>query len=307
MNKTNIGEYLYTKGTVGNYFFGVFKTLINIFKYNKFTDTLFTKKHFEKKFGFELNLKSPQTLNEKIQWLKLNDMDDFKAMCSDKYLVREFIKSEIGEEHLIPLVYQTYSFKDINAESLPDFPVIIKTNHASGKVYIIKDKSVQNFSEIQESLKYQLRKNFYHSFREKQYKNIKPCIIVEKFMQDENGDIPKDFKIHCFNGQPTYIQVDTGRYVDQKRVIYDIEWNYVDIKWKENKGDELERPLTLDKMVEKASLLSKKFLYVRVDFYEVDGHLYFGELTFTPGGGSQMFENIEVDKLWGSKLKLPID
>ena len=307
MNIKKIGEYIHTPGTLGSYIFCGVQAFINIFRYNKYTDTLFTIKHFKKSFGFPPNLKFPETLNEKIQWLKLNDMDAFKTMCSDKFLVREYIKSEIGEKYLIPLVYQTYSHKNITVESLPDYPVIIKTNHASGKVFIIKDKLVQDFSEIQESLKYQLRKNFYHSFREKQYKNIKPCIIVEKLLQDENGNIPEDFKIHCFNGQPTYIQVDTGRYVDQKRAIYDTNWNYVDVKWKENKGAETERPLTLDKMIEKATVLSKKFLYVRVDFYEVDGQMFFGELTFTPGGGRQKFESIEVDKLWGSKLKLPTD
>lgn len=307
MNVKIIGEYIYTPNTFGNLIYRGVVGFINFFRYNKYTDTAFTVKHFKKSFGFELNLKSPQTLNEKIQWLKLNDMDDIKTMCSDKSLVRDHIKNEIGETYLIPLVYQTYSPKDIKPENLPDYPVIIKTNHASGKVFIIKDKSEHDFNEIQESLKHQLRHNFYHSFREKQYKDIRPCILVEKLLQDKKGNIPEDFKIHCFNGQPTFIQVDTGRYVDQKRAIYDTNWNYVDVKWKENKGAETERPLTLDAMIEKATLLSKRFLYVRVDFYEVDGQLFFGELTFTPGGGRQHFESIEVDKLWGSKLKLPID
>ena len=150
-------------------------------------------------------------------------------------------------------------------------------------------------------------KNFYHPFREKQYKNIKPRILVEKLLQDEHGNIPKDYKLHCFNGQPTYIQVDTGRYVDQKRVIYDTNWNHIDIKWKENKGEQEEKPLTLLKMLEVAKILSKKFIYVRVDLYEVDGQLFFGELTFTPGAGQQKFESLEVDKFWGDQLKLPID
>lgn len=307
MNRQKIGEYFHTAGTFGNYVFSAAKRLINWCRYNSYTDRAFTLKHFEKKFGYPLNLKSPQTLNEKIHWLKLNDMDDFKTMCSDKYRVRRFIEDEIGKEYLIPLAFQTNSVEDINAKNLPKYPVIIKTNHASGKVFIIKDKSTENFLEIQISLKYQLRKNFYHSFREKQYKNIQPCIIVEKLMQDENGDIPKDFKVHCFNGKPTYIQVDTGRYVDQKRVIYDVNWNHIDIKWKENIGEEEEKPLTLEKMVEVAKSLSKRFLYVRVDFYEVNGQLYFGELTFTPGAGQQQFESIKIDKLWGNELQLPID
>jgi hypothetical protein len=307
MNVKRIGEYIYTPNTFGNHIYRRMMIFINFFRYNRYTDTAFTVKNFKESFGFELNLTSPQTLNEKIQWLKLNDMDDIKTMCSDKFLVRDYIKKEIGEEYLIPLVYQTYSPKDIIPENLPDHPIIIKTNHASGKVFIIKDMSVQGFHEIQESLKYQLRNNFYHSFREKQYKNIKPCIIVEKLLQDKKGNIPEDFKIHCFNGKPTFIQVDTGRYVDQKRAIYDTNWNYVDVKWKENKGAVTDRPLTLDKMIEKATLLSQRFHYVRVDFYEVDGQLFFGELTFTPGGGRQHFESIEVDKLWGSKLKLPTD
>lgn len=302
-----IGEYIHSPKTIGNYIFIGVESFINFIRFNKHADTLFTIKHFEKNFGYPLNLKSPKTLNEKIHWLKLNDMDDFKTMCSDKYRVRKFIKDEIGEEYLIPLAFQTNSVEDINAKNLPEYPVIIKTNHASGKVFIIKDKSTENFLEIQISLKYQLRKNFYHSFREKQYKNIQPCIIVEKLMQDENGDIPKDFKVHCFNGKPTYIQVDTGRYVDQKRVIYDVNWNHIDIKWKENIGEEEEKPLTLEKMVEVAKSLSKRFLYVRVDFYEINGQLYFGELTFTPGAGQQQFESIKIDKLWGNELQLPID
>jgi hypothetical protein len=307
MIRQKISEYFHTADTFGNYVFSEANRLINWCRYNSYTDRAFTLKHFEKKFGYPLNLKSPQTLNEKIHWLKLNDMDDFKTMCSDKYRVRKFIKDEIGDEYLIPLAFQTNLVEDINSKNLPEYPVIIKTNHASGKVFIIKDKSTENFLEIQKSLKYQLRKNFYHSFREKQYKNIQPCIIVEKLMQDENGDIPKDFKVHCFNGKPTYIQVDTGRYVDQKRVIYDVNWNHIDIKWKENIGEEEEKPLTLEKMVEVAKSLSKRFLYVRVDFYEVNGLLYFGELTFTPGAGQQQFESIKIDKLWGNELQLPID
>ena len=221
INTNKIDEYIHTPNTIGNYIYFGLQTLINLFRYNKFTDTLFTKWHFKNVFGYPIDLNSPKTLNEKIQWLKLNDMDAVKTKCSDKFLVREYIKNEIGEEHLIPLVYQTYSPKNITVEKLPDYPVIIKTNHASGKVFIIKDKSTQDISEIQESLKYQIRQNFYHPFREKQYKNIKPCILVEKLLQDEDGNIPKDFKIHCFNGQPTYIQVEIGRFVGQERVIYD--------------------------------------------------------------------------------------
>jgi hypothetical protein len=307
MLRNKIKNYIYKPNTLGNYVFIGAQTLVNSLRYNRYMDEIFTKKRFINNFGYQLNLNSPQTFNEKIQWLLLNDMDDFKTLCTDKYLVREYIKNEIGEKYLIPVVYHTAYPEDIIAEKLPDYPVIIKTNHASGQVFIIKDKSELNLNKTQESLALQLRKNFYHPFREKQYKNIKPRILVEKLLQDEHGNIPKDYKLHCFNGQPTYIQVDTGRYVDQKRVIYDVNWNHIDIKWKENKGEQEDKPITLLKMLEVAKILSKKFIYVRVDLYEVDGSLFFGELTFTPGAGQQKFESLEVDKLWGDQLKLPID
>ncbi len=307
MYRAKVVEYFYNPNTLGNYIFFAARAVFNSLRYNKYTDERYTKQRFESVFGYPLNLKSPQTFNEKIQWLLLNDMDDFKTYCTDKYLVRNFIKTTIGERYLIPLIYQTNNPKDITPLKLPEYPVIIKTNHASGQVFIIKDKLEHDFKTTQQYLAYQLRQNFYHPFREKQYKNIKPRILVEELLQDEHGNIPKDYKVHCFNGRPTYIQVDTGRYVDQKRVIYDINWNHIDIKWKESKGEQEEKPLTLLEMLEVAKILSKKFIYVRVDLYEVDGSLFFGELTFTSGAGQQKFESLEVDKLWGDQLSLPID
>jgi hypothetical protein len=292
-----ISKYLYRSGTLGNVVFTAWQGFV----YNKYTDVYFTKAQFKKTFGYPLNLKSPKTFNEKIQWLKLNDMQEINSLCADKFLVRAFIQKEIGDEYLIPLLYKTDNYESISEDKLPHYPVIIKTNHASGQVFIIKDKTIQNFDEIRSSLKYQLRNNFYHGLREIQYKNIAPCIIVEKLLQDEWGNVPKDYKVHCFNGKPKYIQIDTGRYVDQKRVIYDTNWNFIDIKWKEQEG----KPVTLDKMIELATLLSKSFIYVRVDFYEVKGKLYFGELTFTPGAGKQKFESLDIDRLWGDKIQLP--
>jgi hypothetical protein len=254
--------------------------------------------------GYQLNLESPQTFNEKLQWLKLNDMDAFKTLCADKYGVREHIKNTIGEQYLIPLALSTTDPKNITAEKIPEYPIIIKTNHASGKVFIIRDKQNEDFSLIQKHLGYQLKKNYYHGHREIQYKNIKPCVIVEKLLMDENGEIPNDYKIHCFNGVPKYIQADSGRFTDRKGGIYDVEWNFQHFRYAKLKSSESNKPKCLEKMVQLAKELSSQFVYARVDFYEVDGQVYFGEITFTPDAGFGKFHPPETDQMLGKELNL---
>ncbi|MFT5296792.1 MAG: hypothetical protein ACI9YH_002812, partial [Colwellia sp.] len=182
----------------------------------------------------------------------------------------------------------------------------VKTNHASGQVFIMKDKMNTDFMPIQQSLRFQLRRNFYHAHRERQYKYIKPFILVESLLQDDNSQIPKDYKLHCFHGRPLYIQVDSERFSKHKRSIYDRDWKYLDIEYNKPKGDVEPPPIMLEKMFKLAVKLSSSFIYVRVDFYQVNKKVFFGELTFTPEAGRGKFDSYETDLAWGKNIHLPL-
>ncbi|WP_396634860.1 ATP-grasp fold amidoligase family protein [Maribacter sp. R86514] len=277
-------------------------------------DKQLVKFKFKHHIGYPINLKNPQTLNEKINWLKLNDRTPLHTQCSDKYLVREFIKDKIGEEYLVPLYFSTKNPKDIIAENIPDSPSIIKANHDSSGGIFVYDKSKINWDEVQQSFEERLKSNYYLVSREWQYKNIEPRIIVEKLLQDKNGGIPFDYKLHCFNGKVRMISVDMGRGSDQHyRNWYNTNWEREEFRWsspKENgkstdpSSEDLERPKTLKEMIRLSKLLAKAFKYVRVDWYDVDGKLYFGEITFHHDGGFRPILPEIWDKKLGNELKI---
>ena len=231
-------------------------------------------------------------------------------------MVRDFIKNKIGEEFLVPLILHTNSIEKIKPDVLPDFPVIIKTNHDSGNYFIIRNKENQDWKNIKKILNKSLKSNYYYSSKEWQYKNIKPCVIVEKLLMRENGKIPFDYKIHCFNGKIQIISVDLNRGSDKHcRNWYDGDWRKMPFKWSSMiKGHvtdpsfmEVKKPQQLDEMVRYSEILAKHFCYVRVDWYEVDGKLYFSELTFHHDSGYRPFSPTEWDLKLGIKLKLPIN
>jgi len=280
---------------------------LDIIKQRLLPGSVFIKMKYKKNFGYKLNLKNPQTFTEKIQWLKLNNKDDLLTQCADKLAVRKYIKEKIGEEYLIPLVFYTYNADDIDPEKLPDFPVIIKTNHGSGGVIIVEDKTKCDFKEIRKNLKDALKLNFYYLGREWEYKNIKPCIIVEKLLRDESGnDVLNDYKIHCLNGVPQYIQTIFDRHIEVKENWYDTKWNLLDVYYYSPIKKEIPKPVFLDELLRIAAILSKDFIYVRVDLYSSHNQIYFGELTFRPLAGFMKFKPQEFDKIMGEKLVLPI-
>jgi len=181
------------------------------------SDKTYILKRFKRVMGYNLDLNNPKTLNEKIQWLKLNHNTTLHTQCADKYAVRNYVKNKIGENYLVPLYYSTENSNEIQPEILPEFPFIIKTNHDSSGGIIVKDKSNIDWIKVQKSLKKRLKKNYYYYSKEKQYKDISPRIIVEKLLVDKGGNIPNDYKIHCFNGEPKIIQVDSNRFSNHKR------------------------------------------------------------------------------------------
>jgi len=296
---------VYHDTTIGKILLLPIKALIDNADFNASKDREYIKKKYASIFNSEPNIDKPTTFNEKLQWLKLNDRSPLHTICADKLAVREIIKREIGEQYLIPLLLETVNVNDITKENLPEAPFVIKTNHDSGNVFVVTDKDNTDYEHIRHKLKHSLRHNYYHTSREWQYKNIKPTIIVERFISDNHGEIPRDYKIHCFNCKPEFIQVDSNRFEGHRRTNFDINWNELPFTYNNYPYlAGIAKPKYLEKMLELASALAKPFPYARIDFYDTGDHLYFGEITFHPVSGFGPFEPAEWDNTYGNKLPL---
>lgn len=270
-------------------------------------DEIAIKHYFKQVFGYELDLKNPTTFNEKIHWLKLNDRTELHTLCADKLLVRNYVSEKIGEQYLIPMLFSTKKVSDITPESLPDYPTIIKTNHDSGSTFIIRDKKSINWPELRKTLKKALQNNFYFAAREWAYKNIKPRILVEKVLFQKDGSLPNDYKFYCTNGVVNYIQVEIDRGgTNHSRNIYDAHWNLLDISRDDLPSDPSEMPpKKLKEMITICEKLSASFIFSRIDLYYIQNEIFFGEFTFTPGGGFTKFEPNKWDKIFGDTISLP--
>lgn len=279
------------------------------------SDEFIVKKKFKEFMDYELDLEKPITLNEKINWLKLYNRNDLQTIAADKFRVRNYIKDKIGDCYLVPLLFQNDDPNQLLPQNFPDIPFIIKANHDSSGGVIVKNKSNVNWNKIQLHFKKRLKENYFYSSREWQYKNIKPTIIAEKLLVDKNGKIPFDYKIHCFNGKVRMIQVDIDRNsANHYRNWYNVKWEREPYKWSSSKGNgkytdpsdfDIEKPATFDNMIKLSEKLAEDFIYVRVDWYDVDGKLYFGELTFHHDGGTRPILPKEWDEKLGSELILP--
>lgn len=263
---------------------------------------------FKQAVGYELNLENPRTFNEKIQWLKVYYRDPLITKCADKYLVREYVKEKIGEEYLIDLLGVYDNASEINFNNLPD-KFVLKVNHGCGQNIICKDKKTLNIKEAIDKLNKWMRpeSNHYYFNYEWSYKDIRPKIVCEELLEDKNkkGEI-EDYKIVCANGKAKFVYVCTDRQLDLKIDFFDLDWNKLPIKkGHENNTQKIEKPKKFKEMLKLAELLSKPFPLVRVDLYEVNGQIYFGEMTFSPGNGTVPFTPEEWDYKFGDMIILP--
>ncbi len=259
------------------------------------------------KTGKKLDLKHPMTFNEKLQWLKLYDRKPEYTIMVDKYRVREYIRSKIGEEYIIPLVGGPWCHADeIDFAALPE-QFVLKCNHDSGSVVICKDKRKLNYEEVKRKLNNCLKHNFWHLGREWPYKNVKPCIIAETYLEDESGKELKDYKIFNFSGKPQIIQIDYNRFSGHKRNLYSTDWNRMNamLEYPANENVALPRPPALEKLLRLSAKLSEGYPFLRTDFYVTEGKIFFGELTFYPESGFGKFRPEEWDERMGKFLKLP--
>ena len=254
-----------------------------------------------------LNLDTPETFNEKLQWLKLHDQRPEYTVMVDKYAVKEHIANFLGNEYVFETLGVWNDFDDIDFSQLPD-QFVLKCTHDSGGLIICRDKEKLDVSAARKRIRHCMKKNYYYASREYPYKDVPHRIIAEPLMVDESGVELKDYKIFCFNGTPKMIEVDFGRFSEHQRNIYDTNWVLMDleIKYPRNPSHEIDRPEHLDEMLEMAGKLSQGIPHVRVDLYYINGKIYFGELTFFHGSGYEPFKPKKWNRTVGEWLNLPI-
>lgn len=265
------------------------------FRYrNLFSRETYIRKIFKKNLGYEIDFsKSPKTFNEKIQFRKLYDNNPLYSICADKYRVREYVKQKIGEEYLIPLYLVTDKLTMEQWQQLPD-SFVAKANHNSGPVQIVKDKNQVIPKNIITELNNQLKIDYGVLSLESFYSDIPRKIIVEKYLK---ADI-EDYKIHCFGNEKMFIDVCTRETGKTESVLYDKNWKNLGVTAGNLSRKKFPKPKNFDKMLEIAKKLSEDFDYVRVDLYNVDGKIYFGELTFCENSGFGKF----TDETWDYKF-----
>lgn len=255
------------------------------------------------------DLKNPQTYNEKLQWLKLHDKHSEYTNMVDKAEAKKYVANVIGEEYIIPTLGVYNSFDEIDFSKLPN-QFVIKCTHDSGGVVVCKDKSKLDILSARKKIEYGLGKSAYWSTREYPYKNVPPRIIVEEYMEDESGYELKDYKIFCFDGKPEFLFVATDRGMkgeETKFDFYDLEWNHLPLtNGHPNSSKIIPKPKNLEKMVEISAKLSQGIPHVRVDLYNINGKIYFGELTFFHWSGLTRFVPEEWDYKFGELLHLPV-
>lgn len=279
-----------------------------IIKYDFFSriisDEVFIKKLFRKKMGRNVNLKKPTTYNDKLQWLKLNWYNPDAVKCADKYEVRDFVKNRIGANYLNELYAVYDSIDKIDLSILPN-SFVLKGTHGSGFNFICRDKSQVNWKTEFKKMKRWLKINYYWQNREWVYKKIKPRIICEKLLVDEEGKLPKDYKFFCFDGEPQFMFIASDRGVGTKFDFYDLEWNKIPVsQYYPTSNYTIPKPENLEEILELSRKLSKGFPHVRVDFYLNEHDIIFGELTFFHFSGTKKFVPEIYDEIIGEYLDL---
>lgn len=254
-------------------------------------------------FGRSLNLKNPVTFNEKLNWMKLYGRKPVYTRMADKYEVKQFVKELIGEQYVVKNYGVYESWDEIVFEALPN-TFVIKGTHDSGGAYVCKNKLSFNQIKVREKIELNQSHNFYYWYREWPYKNIKPRIIVDELLDDHTGNELRDYKFWCFNGIPTFMYC-TIKGKDVYENFYDMDFKPVMIDHGFPRHQpEFEKPKNFELMVQLASRLSEGVPFVRVDFFDVEGRVYFGEFTFFDWGGMRPFK-CDWDKKLGELLVLP--
>ena len=272
-------------------------------KYTEYKKPLIEKARMA---GYILNLDNPKTIQDKINWLKIYDSNPLKTKCADKVLLHDYCIEKLGKDLCVPILFVYDNTGQIEWDKLPN-QFVLKCNHGSGMNIIVKDKSKLNKADTIKKLNGFMKDDFaFHVGYEMHYHDIPRKVFVEKYMEDKSQTSSLyDYKFWCFNGEPKFMALSDG-HGHGTMSFYDLNFIKLDMKRKDFKlmPKEMAKPKTFDEMIQYSKKLSEDFNFVRVDFYEINGVLYLGELTFTPGAGFFKFEKPEHDILVGDLLKL---
>ncbi len=271
------------------------------------SDEKYLKVYYKSIFHKKLNLDNPVTFNEKLQWLKIHDKNPQYSKMVDKYETKTYTAEIIGKKYIIPTLGIYDRFEDIDFEKLPN-QFVIKCTHDSGGVLICKDKNRFNVKDARKKVNKSLKRDFYNCGREWPYKNVKPRIIIEEYIIDKSINELQDYKFFCFNGKTKFFKIDFNRFIEHHANYYDTNCKLLPFGEKTCLPDynkKIEIPSNIYKMIELAERLSKDIPFVRVDFYNVNGQILFGEMTFYPAAGFGKFEPEEWDRKLGDMLDLP--
>lgn len=300
-------------------------TAINLLKHNRgeffasilinlnflFPDKLYLTLLFRFKMGYWINWKNPRTFSEKLQWLKLYNRKPEYIQMVDKYAVKEYVAKIIGEEYIISTLGVWDRPEDIDWDSLPQ-KFVLKTTHGGGGsgVVICKDKAIFNKADAITKLKESMNRCIYKSLREWPYKDVPRKIIAEQYLSHPNNESLKDYKFFCFNGKVEFFKVDFDRFTDHGANYYSLAGDILEFGEKaypRRLDIEIDLPKSLNQMILIAEKLSAGLQFLRVDFYDVENKIYFGELTFYPSSGIEQFSPVEWNEKLGNLLKLPFE
>lgn len=270
-------------------------------------DETYLKWMFKGRFGKWPDLEAPKTFNEKLQWLKLYDRKPEYTKMVDKYEVKQYVAERIGEEYIIPTLGVWDSFDEIDFDTLPD-QFVLKCTHDSGGLVICRDKSKLDKAAAKSKIEHCLKRDFYACSREWPYKDVKPRIIAEAYMEDTATGELRDYKFFCFNGEVKCFKIDFDRFIKHRANYYSPEGDLLpfgESAYPPDVNKILPMPHSLKEMIDFAQKLSANIPFLRVDFYEVGKQIYFGELTFYPAAGFGFFTSEEWDLKLGEWIQLP--
>lgn len=301
MNKSKLNKFIKNPGLL-------FASLGHRGFLNWMSDTVYLKILYFVRLGKRLDLNNPQTFNEKLQWLKLYDRNPLYTTLVDKYAVKKWVAGKIGAQYIIPTLGIWDKFEEIDFEKLPN-QFVLKCTHDSGGIVICRDKQSFDKKRARRILNNCLRHNFFWCTREWPYKNVPPRIIAEKYMQDEKTQELRDYKFFCFGGITKTLFVASDRYHLNEETKFDFfDVNFVHLPFTNGHPNALllpEKPQCFEEMKNLAKILSAGMPHVRIDFYEINGKVYFGEITFFHWSGLMPFNPEKWDYTFGSWLKLP--
>jgi hypothetical protein len=268
-------------------------------------DYILASRQYHHRNGVYPDLKDPKDLSEKVLWLKLHDQSPLHTFCADKILVRDYVAHRIGAPFLVPALLTTYQLERVTPEAIAEPRFVIKTNHDQGGVFICLDRGKIKWPEVHAQLRARLRTNKYYEYQERQYKDIRPGVLVERFIEGDAGGSPVELKVNCFQGAPRVIQVILDRFGRRRQAFYDQDWTLLPMHGRAAPAEPIPRPARLDEILAAAATLAEPFLFVRADFLlGAGGRGWFGEMTFHPAAGLVRYNPPAMERALGDLIDI---